>query len=154
MNVVISMEIKKLTASEQDTIELATKLTDFLKPGDVVTLNGQLGAGKTTFTKGVAKGLGISQIISSPTFTIIKEYDNDIPLYHIDAYRLEFSEEDIGFEDYFYGQGVTMVEWSEFIEMYLPESRLDITINYVDDGKREFIFNPLGQTFEKRLEGF
>ncbi|SEA92719.1 tRNA threonylcarbamoyladenosine biosynthesis protein TsaE [Thalassobacillus cyri] len=129
-------------------MELARKLGERLQAGDVLTLEGDLGAGKTTFTKGLGQGLGVKRTINSPTFTIVKEYEGRIPLYHIDAYRLEDSEEDIGFEEYFQGDGVTVVEWAQFIQEYLPERRLDLTITYLDESGR-FIE---GKTEDPNLE--
>lgn len=135
------------TNSEEETLLLAQNLAKLLKPGDVITLNGDLGSGKTTFTKGLAVGLGIEQMIKSPTFTIIKEYDGELPLYHMDAYRLEHSEEDIGFAEYFYGDGISVVEWSQFIEDFLPEERLNIVIEYVSDNVRRLKFQPIGKHY-------
>ncbi len=117
-------------------MKLARKLGERLQAGDVLTLEGDLGAGKTTFTKGLGQGLDVKRTINSPTFTIVKEYEGRLPLYHIDAYRLEDSEEDIGFEEYFQGDGVTVVEWAQFIQEYLPERRLDLTITYLDESGR------------------
>lgn len=134
------------TASE--TIRLAEKLAVLLKPGDVVTLEGDLGAGKTTFTKGIANGLGVKRTVSSPTFTIVKEYEGELPLYHMDVYRLENSEEDIGFSEYFNGNGISVVEWAQFIEDFLPEERLNIKISYVGEHKRILEFTSIGSHFE------
>ncbi|WP_067725001.1 tRNA (adenosine(37)-N6)-threonylcarbamoyltransferase complex ATPase subunit type 1 TsaE [Oceanobacillus damuensis] len=136
------------TNTEHETISLAEKLALLLKPGDVITLEGELGAGKTTFTKGLANGLGVKRNISSPTFTIIKEYEGELPLYHMDVYRLENSEEDIGFDEYFHGNGITVVEWAQFIEDYLPEERLNIRISYIDEHKRELEFTSTGTRFK------
>lgn len=136
------------THTELETLEFAQKLAILLRPGDVVTLEGDLGAGKTTFTKGIAQGLGVKRHVSSPTFTIIKEYEGELPLYHMDVYRLEYSDEDIGFEEYFNGDGITVVEWAHFIEEFLPEERLTIKINYLDEHKREIEFRPIGTYFE------
>src|SRR5690625_4928314 len=102
-----------ITYSENETNRIAAKLAIFLKPGNVITLEGELGAGKTVFAKGLASGLGVKETISSPTFTIIKEYQGNIPFYHMDAYRLEYAEEDIGFDEYFEGDGISVVERSE-----------------------------------------
>lgn len=137
------------TNSEEQTKSLAEKIATLLKPGDVLTLEGDLGAGKTTFTKGIAAGLGISRTLSSPTFTIVKEYEGTIPLYHMDVYRLEGSDEDIGFDEYFHGNGIAVVEWAQFIEDYLPLERLNITINYLDEESRIIEFEPIGDHFEK-----
>lgn len=132
----------------EDTMRLGEKLALLLKKGDVITLEGELGAGKTTFTKGVARGLGIVQTLSSPTFTIIKEYKGDLPLYHMDAYRLEHSEEDLGFDEYFSGDGVSVVEWAQFIEEFLPKERLDVKIEYLNEHQRLFTLSPQGMHFE------
>ena len=139
---------KITSTSEAQTKELARRLGERLQAGDVLTLEGDLGAGKTTFTKGLGEGLGVKRTISSPTFTIVKEYEGRIPLYHIDAYRLEDSEEDIGFEEYFEGEGVTVVEWAQFIQDFLPKRRLDLTIIYLDERAR-FIE---GKTEDPHLE--
>jgi tRNA threonylcarbamoyladenosine biosynthesis protein TsaE len=137
------------TNSPEDTIVFAERLSLHLKAGDVITLAGDLGAGKTTFTKGVAKGLNISRTVNSPTFTIVKEYEGALPLYHIDAYRLEDSDEDIGFEEYFSGDGITVVEWAVFIEDFLPAERLEISIKNLDESKRIIELQPIGKHFEK-----
>lgn len=124
------------TNNEDETKQLAFVLGKLLRRGDVLTLEGDLGAGKTTFTKGIAKGLGIKRNVTSPTFTILKQYEGTMPLYHIDAYRLEHSEEDIGFDEFIYGDGVTIIEWPMFIREYLPENIMKITIQFVEETKR------------------
>ncbi|WP_077624178.1 tRNA (adenosine(37)-N6)-threonylcarbamoyltransferase complex ATPase subunit type 1 TsaE [Sediminibacillus massiliensis] len=136
------------TKTELETRKLAEKLALSLRPGDVLTLEGDLGAGKTTFTKGLGAGLGVRRTINSPTFTIVKEYQGEIPLYHMDVYRLEDSEEDIGFDEYFNGDGITVIEWAHFIADYLPEKRLDIEIRLIDEQEREITFSPKGHHFE------
>lgn len=137
--------------SEEETIGLAKELARLLKAGDVITLEGDLGAGKTTFTKGLAQGLGVKRTVNSPTFTMIKEYKGDLPLYHMDVYRLENSEEDIGFEEYFAGDGISVVEWAQFIETFLPDERLSINITYQDAHTRLLEIVPSGQHFERVL---
>src|SRR5699024_9375847 len=122
--------------------------------GNVLTLNGNLGAGKTTFTKGFAKGVGVKRAVSSPTFTIIKEYRGRIPLYHMDAYRLEYSDEDIGFDEYFHGEGVTVVEWATFIEEFLPEERLIIVLDKLSDTERRINMSAIGSHFIQILQHF
>ena len=124
------------TNNEDETKQLAFVLGKLLRRGDVLTLEGDLGAGKTTFTKGIAKGLGIKRNVTSHTFTILKQYEGTMPLYHIDAYRLEHSEEDIGFDEFIYGDGVTIIEWPMFIREYLPENIMKITIQFVEETKR------------------
>ncbi|QKY71223.1 tRNA (adenosine(37)-N6)-threonylcarbamoyltransferase complex ATPase subunit type 1 TsaE [Lentibacillus sp. CBA3610] len=136
------------THSETETVRIAESLALLLKPGDVVTLEGDLGAGKTTFTKGLANGLGIKRTVNSPTFTIIKEYHGEMPLYHMDVYRLEDSDEDIGFEEYFGGDGICVIEWAHFIQDYLPAEYLNIKISYIDDRTRLLAFFPKGVHFE------
>jgi len=132
------------THTELETNTLAKRLALLLKAGDVITLEGDLGAGKTTFTKGLAQGLGIKRTVSSPTFTIVKEYSGELPLYHMDVYRLENSDEDIGFDEYFHGNGITVIEWAQFIEDYLPKNLLNINITYVDEHSRAFEFTSVG----------
>ena len=133
--------------SSEESQDIASHLAVLLKPGDVVTLEGELGSGKTTFTKGIARGLDITRMITSPTFTIVKEYEGTIPLYHMDAYRLEHSEEDIGFSEYFNGVGLSVVEWAKFIEDYLPNERLNVKINYIDEKTRNIQFEPNGKHY-------
>ncbi|WP_416730253.1 tRNA (adenosine(37)-N6)-threonylcarbamoyltransferase complex ATPase subunit type 1 TsaE [Fictibacillus sp. JL2B1089] len=140
------------TKSAEETMSFAEKLGSILQKGDVLTLAGDLGAGKTTFTKGLAKGLGVTRTVNSPTFTIIKEYSGRLPLYHMDVYRLEDSDEDLGFEEYFSGEGVCVVEWAVFIEDYLPEERLELVISHKGDDEREIQLKPLGSRYEERVK--
>ena len=117
--------------SEDDTKQLAQKFASILKTGDVIVLSGDLGSGKTKFTEGFLTYYGLENEISSPTFTIVQVYeDGRMPFYHFDVYRIGDIEEmdEIGYEDYFYGEGVCMVEWANLIEEILPEHRWDITI--------------------------
>lgn len=119
------------TRSPEETFALGEKIGRSSKAGQVYTLVGDLGVGKTVFTQGLAKGLGIEEPISSPTFTIIQEYEGTrLPFYHFDVYRIGDIEEmdEIGFEDYIYGNGVCMIEWSNLIEEILPEDRVEIII--------------------------
>ena len=116
---------------EADTFALGVKIGQEAKPGDLYTLIGDLGVGKTALTKGVARGLEITEPISSPTFTIVQVYDEGrIPFYHFDVYRIGDVEEmdEIGYEDYFYGEGLCMIEWANLIEEILPSKRKEITI--------------------------
>ncbi|GAA0431924.1 tRNA (adenosine(37)-N6)-threonylcarbamoyltransferase complex ATPase subunit type 1 TsaE [Lentibacillus halophilus] len=130
------------TYTDGETQHVAERLATLLKPGDVLTLEGELGAGKTTFAKGLARGLGVKRTVNSPTFTIIKEYDGELPLYHMDVYRLENTDEDIGFDEYFNGDGVCVVEWAHFIEDYLPDAYLTISISCGDNDNRVLAFFP------------
>ncbi|MCM3733806.1 tRNA (adenosine(37)-N6)-threonylcarbamoyltransferase complex ATPase subunit type 1 TsaE [Fictibacillus nanhaiensis] len=140
------------TKSAEETMTFAEKLGTVLEAGDVLTLAGDLGAGKTTFTKGLAKGLGITRTVNSPTFTIIKEYHGRMPLYHMDVYRLEDSDEDLGFEEYFSSDGVCVVEWATFIKDYLPEERLELVISHIGEDEREIQVTPLGERYEERVK--
>ena len=125
------MDMKIETFSAEETHALGKKLGSEAKPGDVLTLVGDLGVGKTVFTQGFADGLGITEPISSPTFTIVQVYEEGrLPFYHFDVYRIGDIEEmdEIGYEDYFYGDGLTMIEWANLIEEILPKKRKEITI--------------------------
>ncbi|MFC7441612.1 tRNA (adenosine(37)-N6)-threonylcarbamoyltransferase complex ATPase subunit type 1 TsaE [Laceyella putida] len=127
------------TASEQETRAVALKLVTLLGTGDVLALEGDLGAGKTTFAKGIAEGLAIEEEVDSPTFTIIKEYEGTLPLYHMDVYRLDGFEE-LGLEEYFYGDGICLVEWASRVEAWLPEETLWLRFSVRGDGTREIAF--------------
>ncbi len=119
------------TWSAEETYELGKKLGKEAKPGQIYTLNGDLGVGKTVFTQGVADGLGITEPVNSPTFTIVQVYeDGRIPFYHFDVYRIGDVEEmeEIGYQDYFYGEGLCIIEWAELISEIIPEDAKRITI--------------------------
>ena len=125
------MDMKIETFSTEETYALGKKLGSEANPGDVLTLIGDLGVGKTVFTQGVAAGLGITEPICSPTFTIIQEYESGrLPLYHFDVYRIGDIEEmeEIGYDDYFFGQGICLIEWADLIEEILPEKLIKVTI--------------------------
>lgn len=136
-----------------ETEKFGIFLGENLKPGDVVCLNGDLGAGKTTLTKSIAKGLGIDDYVTSPTFTIVNEYYGKTDLYHIDTYRLDdkIDVDYLGFDEYFYSDGVTIVEWAEKIKDALPEEYMEINIKSHDD-KRDLEINYLGNRFDKLKE--
>ena len=133
------MEYKITSKSEMDTIELAQNIESEKFPNMIICLDGELGSGKTVFTKGIANALGINEPITSPTFNIIKEYNGEVPLYHMDVYRLEGSEdfENLGTEDMLYGDGVCIIEWSEKIMDSLPKETIIINIQPQDDGSRK-----------------
>lgn len=119
------------THTPEETHNLAKQIAGHVNPGDIYTLSGDLGVGKTVFTQGIAEGLGITEPVSSPTFTIVQVYEEGrMPFYHFDVYRIGDIEEmdEIGYEDYFYGNGLCMIEWAELIKEILPERRYDITI--------------------------
>lgn len=116
--------------STECTKQIAADFSKQLKPGDVLCLYGDLGAGKTAFVQGLTKGLCITGHVSSPTFTIVNEYDGQVPVYHFDVYRIGDAEEmdEIGFDEYIYGNGISVIEWPQNIQEILPEKRYDITI--------------------------
>nr|WP_106781565.1 tRNA (adenosine(37)-N6)-threonylcarbamoyltransferase complex ATPase subunit type 1 TsaE [Lysinibacillus timonensis] len=143
------MDYELNVQSLEDTNRIAHKLADLLEPQDVITLEGDLGAGKTTFTQSLAKGLGIARTVNSPTFTIMKQYEGRLSLNHLDVYRLADSDEDLGWDEIFYGDSVTVVEWAHLIEEYLPEERLSIVIKRIDENKRKFILKPIGKRYEE-----
>jgi tRNA threonylcarbamoyladenosine biosynthesis protein TsaE len=139
----------------EETEELGKRLGQLLAPGDFIALRGELGAGKTRFVNGVARGLGIPPTvpITSPTFTLLNIYEGRLPLYHFDLYRLAGDDDvvDLGFADYFADQGVSLVEWSERLSTELPPERLDITFCYVDENIRRIEISPCGERFRARF---
>ena len=119
----------------EETKEFGIKLGKLLNGGDILCLNGDLGAGKTTLTKSIGIGLGVTDYITSPTFALINEYEGRVPVYHFDVYRLENVEDlyDLGFDDYFYGKGISIIEWADKIEKLLPEERIVLDIEKGED---------------------
>lgn len=147
------MEYKFTSYNEIDTIELAQNLESEKFPNMVICLNGELGSGKTVFTKGFADALEIEENITSPTFTIIKEYTSgEVPLYHMDVYRLDNDNSDIGIEEYFNKNGVVIIEWANMISDILPKERLDIKFKVVGENKRILIITPHGKKYEEICE--
>ena len=147
------MDYKYVADNESDTIALAENIESEHFPGMVICLNGELGSGKTVFTKAFANALGIEDDVTSPTFNIIKEYPNgELPLYHMDVYRLEGNVNELGLDEYFYGDGVTIVEWADMIEDHLPKERLDISIRLTGEDKRVFVLKPHGKVYEDICE--
>lgn len=143
------MDYKYTSRCEEDTLELAENLESEKFPGMVICLDGELGSGKTVFVKGFAKSLGITENITSPTFNIVKEYETgEMPLNHMDVYRLEDTDETIGFNDYFKSDDITIIEWSELIKDQLPEERLDIKFKVIDENTRVLVLKPHGQKYE------
>ena len=150
MILVIRMEYRITTRDEKETINIAQNLESEKFENMVICLEGDLGSGKTIFTKGFAQALGIEENITSPTFNIIKEYPNgELPLYHMDVYRLDGKVDGIGLEDYFTKGGVVIIEWADLIRDYLPEERLDIKFKIVDEETRTLVFIPHGQQYEE-----
>lgn len=146
------MEYKFTTSSESETIELAQNFESEKFPNMVICLNGELGSGKTIFTKGFAQAMEINDIITSPTFTIIKEYEGDMSLYHMDVYRLDEDSDDIGIDEYFDKGGICIIEWADNIKDILPKERLDIKFKVVEENKRVLIINAYGKQYEELCE--
>lgn len=139
----------------EETKQFGIKLGKLLKSGDILCLNGDLGAGKTTLTKSIGLGLEVVDYITSPTFTLINEYEGRIPLYHFDVYRLENAHEldDLGFDDYFYGNGVSIIEWAEKIENTLPKERMVINIRRGNnDNERILEVNGFGNRYSELIK--
>ena len=142
------MEIKVVSNSVIDTNKLSNLVASKLVGGDVVLLTGDLGAGKTTFVKGIGKSLGIKEDIVSPTFNILKCYFNVTPnLFHIDAYRLEDTNKDIGLEEFIESDGITMIEWPIYIKELIPDVHLEISIKNIGENNREFTFKSESEHF-------
>ena len=147
------MEYKITSYNERDTAELAENIESEKFPGMTICLIGDLGSGKTVFVKAFAHALGIDEHITSPTFNIIKEYEEgELPLYHMDVYRLEDAKEDIGIEDYFDKSGVTIIEWADMINDRLPEERLEIKFKIIDENTRVLRLIPYGRKYEEICE--
>ena len=146
------MEEYKITShSDNETIAIAQNIESEKFPNMVICLNGDLGSGKTMFTKGFAHAMGIDDVTSS-TFNIIKEYNGELPLYHMDVYRVDNNIESLGIEEYFEKGGVTIIEWADLIEDYLPEERLDIKFKVIDENTRVLILKPHGEEYQRVCE--
>jgi tRNA threonylcarbamoyladenosine biosynthesis protein TsaE len=135
-----------------DMIALGERIGKEFKPNMVVTLLGDLGAGKTTITKGFAKGMDIKGIINSPTFTIMKIHNGKMPLFHMDVYRLDNSTGDDYLEEYFYMDGVSVIEWADNLSDIIPDEKLQITITNISDVARKLEIKAIGQEYEDLLE--
>ena len=149
------MTYKVISRSEQDTIELAQNIESEKFKNMVICLIGELGSGKTIFTKGFASSLEITEDVTSPTFNIIKEYTTgQMPLYHMDVYRLDGKVEDLGIEDYFDKGGITIIEWADTIEDYLPKNRLEVRFRLSDEDEdtRIITIEPFGKKYEDICE--
>lgn len=139
--------------NKSDTQELGKLIAKHSFKGEVITLKGQLGAGKTTFSQGFANGLNIKGVINSPTFNIVKCYfDSLLPLYHIDAYRLEDLHQDLGLEEYIEGDGVCIIEWAEFIKEVIPDELLKIEIEILENEERVISITPIGNKYIELLK--
>jgi len=140
----------KITKSEEETRQIGEAIGKGLLPGDIICLIGELGSGKTTITQGIARGVGVRTFVSSASFKLINEYEGRIPVYHFDLFRLDkLSEvEELGYREYFYNQGVTIIEWAEKIRPLWPEQRIEIELKIVSDNAREIrITNLMGREF-------
>nr|WP_288932162.1 tRNA (adenosine(37)-N6)-threonylcarbamoyltransferase complex ATPase subunit type 1 TsaE [uncultured Streptococcus sp.] len=137
--------------NEEELINWGQRLGSLLQEQDVLVLTGDLGAGKTTFTKGLAQGLGIKQMIKSPTYTIVREYEGRLPLYHLDVYRIGEDPDSIDLDDFLFGEGVTVIEWGELLADSLPDDYLKLTLLKKDDG-RELVFESQGRRSQELLE--
>ena len=140
-----------ISKSYNETINLGERLGKLLDNGSVLALKGDLAGGKTTFTKGIGKALNIKQVINSPTFTILKIYEGDKKLFHIDAYRLENNSYDLGLDQY-EDEGVMVIEWPDYYASFLPNEYLEIDFKYIDDDTREINFVPHGEKYRKIVE--
>jgi tRNA threonylcarbamoyladenosine biosynthesis protein TsaE len=144
-----------ITVNEQKETELlAARLGQLVQAGDIICLTGDLGAGKTTFTQAFAKGMGVEEYVTSPTFTLIQEYKGRIPLFHFDVYRINHPSEveDLGYEEYFYGNGVCVIEWANLICEMLPENYLQVEIKSQGGHNREICFFSTNSYYEKIIE--
>ena len=147
------MEYKIMSNNEFDTIELAQNIESEKFENMIICLDGELGSGKTVFTKGIANALGIEESITSPTFTIIKEYSTgEMPLYHMDVYRLDGNTDGVGIEEYYNKNGIVIIEWAKTIKDILPEERLEIKFKVVDENRRMLVIKPYGQKYEELCE--
>ena len=139
------------TKNEDELMAFGKKLGNILEKNDVLILTGELGAGKTTLTKGLAKGLGINQMIKSPTYTIVREYEGRLPLYHLDVYRIGGDADSIDLDEFLFGDGVTVIEWGHLLGEDLPSDYLELEILKKDEG-REIRCHAHGQRASSLLE--
>lgn len=147
------MKFETILKNENDTKKFAKKIEEHKFKNMILCLNGDLGAGKTFFTKSLAELLGVNETVTSPTFTIIKEYNKGkLPLFHMDVYRLDGFYEGVGIEEYFEKDGIVIIEWAETIKEILPFERLDISINVLNETERKLILQPFGKKYEKLCE--
>ncbi len=147
------MDYKLTTRNEKETIEFAQNIESEKFPNMVICLIGDLGSGKTIFTKGFAHALGIEETVTSPTFNIIKEYTTgELALYHMDVYRLDGNTDELGIEEYYDKGGVTIIEWADTIQDKLPSERLEIKFKVIDENTRLIVLNPIGRAYEDICE--
>ncbi len=145
-----------ISHSESQTRRLGMRLANLLTPGDVLALSGDLGTGKTRWVQGVCQGLGVSDLVISPTYTLVNEYQGHYSIYHIDLYRLTDSLEvlSFGLDDYLYGSGITLIEWAERAGDFLPNTYLAIELYHLEETKRRIVLRPQGARFVQLLASF
>ncbi len=152
MDLVIIMDFKVVSHSELDTMELAQNIESEKFSNMVICLDGELGSGKTLFTKAFAQAMEVTDAVTSPTFTIIKEHEGDMTLYHMDVYRLDGNTDGVGIEEYFNASGVVIIEWASTIKDILPDERLDIKFVSMGENKRSIHLIPHGRKYEELCE--
>ncbi|MGE5630030.1 MAG: tRNA (adenosine(37)-N6)-threonylcarbamoyltransferase complex ATPase subunit type 1 TsaE [Caulobacteraceae bacterium] len=148
--------LRLISTSAEDTLNIGERLGRLLNRGNIICLSGDLGAGKTALTQGIAKGMDVKDYVTSPTYTIINEYQGRIPLYHFDVYRLNDVEEmyELGYEEYFFGDGAVVLEWADIVKEIIPGERLWITIlKSKEENSREIILEPTGEEYDKIVKG-
>jgi tRNA threonylcarbamoyladenosine biosynthesis protein TsaE len=145
-------ELTVKTADAEETRALGEKIARAAHPNMVFLLDGDLGAGKTTLTQGIARGLGVKRTVTSPTFNILKIYQGTMTLYHIDAYRLEGVQQDLGFDEFLDDDGLTVIEWSQFVPQLVPPEHMTIAIRLLEENSRELHFEADGKQYEQLLE--
>ena len=145
-------EFKIISHSELDTMELAQNIESEKFENMVICLDGELGSGKTVFTKAFAQAMEVKDAVTSPTFTIIKEYEGDMPLYHMDVYRLDGNTDGVGIEEYFNAGGVVIIEWASTIKDILPNERLDIKFKSIGENKRAIYLKKKKKKYEELCE--
>ena len=148
------MNLTYITKNPKETKKVGSCLAKLLKSGDIILFFGEMGAGKTCLTQGIAESLDTIETVNSPSFTIINEYHGKIPIYHFDLFRLNSYYEimDLGYEEYFYGNGITIVEWAEKIETSLPFEFSKIILTFIDSKKRKIEFCPKGERFYRMVK--
>jgi len=149
------MHLDLVTHSPEETQQVGRRLGEAGRPGDVVLLIGDLGAGKTCLTQGIARGLGINDYVLSPSFVIVRELHGRLPLFHVDLYRLDRLDEmgDLGLDDYFFDGGISVVEWAEKAMGLMPPEHLRIDLEYVSDTERKLKLQPTGKRYEELVAG-
>lgn len=149
--------MQTITNSSQETIELGKIISRLLKKGDVLALFGNLGSGKTTLVKGIAKGLKVKhQIVNSPSFVLLKEYKGKLPIYHFDFYRIRKGDEaySVGLEEFLFGKGICVIEWADRVKRFLPKNYLDIALKFKDKNRRKITINGFGSRYKELVRKY